>query len=195
LKLILLGIDGLSYTSFMKCTPAFLLHLFKTVHRGVVFNKRPQDHMRSWMEVLKVKNEEGRDLIEIAELINIPSNEYFDVMENSTMSELNTLVKSISRLTWRRPAIARITVRDRSLHRGKGNKCQLYKLIDSVIEGIINEVGGFIIFSPFGEPLSGSKEDHEEYGVYLSTRPRPRERDTLKLQDIAFTFHRLITGN
>jgi len=72
LKLILLGIDGLSYTSFMKCTPAFLLHLFKTVHRGVVFNKRPQDHMRSWMEVLKVKNEEGRDLIEIAELINIP---------------------------------------------------------------------------------------------------------------------------
>lgn len=55
MKALLLGVDGLSYTSFMKCNPRFLLTLFSSTFRGVVVNRRPQHPASSWLSVLEMK--------------------------------------------------------------------------------------------------------------------------------------------
>ncbi len=51
------------------------------------------------------------------------------------------------------------------------------------------DIGHLIIFSPFGEPQSQREGgDHYDYGVYLSTMPRPRHHDTVKIHEIGQLF-------
>ncbi|EWG07510.1 MAG: hypothetical protein ASUL_03339 [Candidatus Aramenus sulfurataquae] len=210
MKPLLLGIDALSYTSFMKCNPRFLLALFSSTFRGVVLNKKPQHPASSWMSVLEMQEVKGDSFFKDVETptliketkavaINIPitnptygevSFEYNDSV--SPQEEISKVAETILEELESRPVIASITVLDRMLHKSKENKCELYKQVDDVIRKIVNKADDFILFSPYGEPTSDRPDEHEDYGVYLSTVPRPNEHDTVKLHEIGVLFRRLV---
>jgi len=70
-RAILLGIDGLSYSSFMKCSPRFLMALFNSTFRGVVKNDRLKDRTAaSWLEILTMEYPESH---RIPKLSSAPS--------------------------------------------------------------------------------------------------------------------------
>ncbi len=210
MKPLLLGIDGLSYTSFMKCNPRFLLALFSSTFRGVVLNKKPQHPASSWMSVLEMQEIKGEDFykdVEVPKLIketnavaiNIPitnptygavSLEYSDSV--SPQAEISKVTEAILEELESRPVIASITALDRILHKSKENKCELYKQVDDAIKKLVNKADDFILFSPYGEPTSENPWEHEDYGIYLSTVPRPNEHDTVKLYEIGMLFKRLV---
>ncbi len=49
----------------------------------------------------------------------------------------------------------------------------------------LKHVDEFIMFSPYGMSRKGK---FEPYGVFLSTRPRPHEHETIKLWEIEKIF-------
>ncbi len=209
---LLLGIDGLSYTSFMKCNPRTLFTLFSSTYRGVVLNKKPQFPQTSWMSVLELKdikdmsavnlnNEKPRLLKETnAVAINLPITNPtygklslpYDTSVNAE-EEINKVTQIVLELIEESPVIASITAIDRLLHKDATEKCKIYSLVDSAVRKILNKVDDFIIFSLYGEP-KGENEDgnHEDYGVFLATIPRPSEHDTVKLQEIGELFIKLV---
>jgi hypothetical protein len=213
MKPILLGIDGLSYSSFVKCQPKVLLELLNVVYRGVVFNKKPQFPASSWLSVLEEEdlqfngflnsiNEEPK-LVKTTHSIpiNIPiiNPTYGKVSlkydyEFPIEKEIELIYDSIFRYIDKNPIIVSITGLDRLLHNKSTNKCNIYKIIDDFIKKILNKIDDFIIFSIYGEPLSNNEGIHEDYGIYLATIPRPVERDTIKLYQIGQLFRRLVVG-
>ncbi len=211
MKPLLLGIDGLSYSSFMKCNPRYLLALFSSTFRGVVVNRNPQHPASSWMSILQMQDVKGnefyKDLDETplllketnAVAINLPITNptygevnlpYGDGL--SAKDEINKVVEAILDELEDRPVIASITAIDRLLHINKDNKCEIYKEVDDAVKKLVNKADDFIIFSPYGEPKSNKLCDHEDYGVYLSTVPRPNEHDVVKLPEIGILFKRIV---
>jgi hypothetical protein len=194
----------------MKCNPRFLLALFSSTFRGVVLNKKPQHPASSWMSVLEMQEVKGDSFFKDVETpkliketnavaINIPitnptygevSFEYNDSV--SPQEEISKVAEAILEELESRPVIASITVLDRMLHKSKENKCELYKQVDDAIRKIVNKADDFVLFSPFGEPTSDRPKEHEDYGVYLSTMPRPNEHETVKLYEIGVLFKRLV---
>ncbi|QKR00415.1 hypothetical protein GWK48_08555 [Metallosphaera tengchongensis] len=211
MKALLIGVDGLSYSSFMKCNPRFLLTLFSSTFRGVVLNRRPQYPSSSWLSILEMREVQPstfdvspEDLTLIKETkavpVNLPiSNPTFGEVslkygEVSLQDELDKVTETILSAVEKRPVIAGITGLDALLHRG-GDKCQAYSIVDNALRKLVNAVDDFIIFSPFGEPKSASETDHEDYGIYLSTVPRPSDHETVKLPEIGYLFLKLVTGS
>lgn len=216
MKAVLLGIDGLSYTSFMKCSPRFLFTLFSSTFRGVVVNKKPQYPVSSWLSVLQMQDvKEHVDFLPSSEIstkliaetgslaINIPiSNPTYGLYsikyspDVSFEDEISNVVKAVLTSVKEGPVIADITAIDRVLHYSKDIelKCKIYQAIDNAVRAIVSSVDDFIIFSPYGEPLSQDKGNHEEYGVYLATVPRPNEHDVVKLPEIGRLFLQLVKG-
>ena len=213
MKPLLLGIDGLSYSSFMKCNPRTLLMLFSSTFRGVVANKNKNNHPTpAWLSILEMTddiNESGflsslpdLKLIKItkAVAINIPiTNPTYGEVKlpyDKTVpikDELNKVKEAIFENIDENPVIADVTALDRFLvNNGSVDKCEIYKEIDGFVKEIINRVQDFIIFSPYGEPKDGK---HEDYGVYLSTVPRPNEHDTVKLPELGILFSKLVKGD
>ncbi|MEM1627167.1 MAG: hypothetical protein QXV69_07860 [Sulfolobaceae archaeon] len=205
-RIILLGINGLSYSRFSSCKPKFLLNLFNIVYRGVTYNKKPQDHAKSWLSIIEMtesQNEKELKLLRETEsiAINIPISDptygevRFNYNEVKLEEEVRKVIEAILSKIDEAPIIASIIGLDRVLHLGVNSTeeiCRLYSLIDDFIRKIVNVVDDFIIFSPFGEPLSPNEYDHEEYGVYLATIPRPSERSTIKLPEIGILYKKLI---
>ncbi|WP_338603895.1 hypothetical protein V6M85_05265 [Sulfolobus tengchongensis] len=208
---LLLGIDGLSYSSFMKCNPRTLFTLFNSTYRGVILNKKPQFPWTSWMSVLNLKeikesyetdlNLEKPKLIKDTDAIalNIPISNptygYLSLPYDESISaeeEVNKVLQAISDTIENKPVIAAITAIDRLLHKNNVDKCKIYALIDSAVRKIISKVDDFIIFSIYGEPRGKDEGDHEDYGVFLATIPRPSEHDTIKLQEIGELFIKLV---
>ncbi len=206
MKPLLLGIDALSYSSFMKCNPRTLLMLFSSTFRGVVANKTLNSHPTpSWLSILQMENVSDINsfLKEVPELkvvkltnavlINIPiTNPTFgevSIPYTSSVSvkeEISKVKEAIFSVIDDKPVIADITALDRILQTdGSANKCEIYSEIDSFVREVVNKVEDFIIFSPYGEPKG---KTHEEYGVYLSTVPRPNEHDTVKLPELGYLF-------
>ncbi|AWR98918.1 hypothetical protein [Metallosphaera hakonensis] len=210
MKALLLGIDGLSYSSFMKCNPRFLLTLFSSTFRGVVVNRKPQHPASSWMSLLEMREIPFSDfetvqikpaLIRETEstAVNIPISNptYGEVSlkygEISLQEEINKVTEGILSSLDEGPVIASITGLDVILHRG-ADKCQAYSTVDAALRKLVNAVDDFIIFSPFGEPKSTNESEHEDYGVYLGTAQRPAEHETIKLPEIGYLFMKLVKG-
>ncbi|MCY0860443.1 MAG: hypothetical protein OWQ54_08450 [Sulfolobaceae archaeon] len=216
MKAVLLGIDGLSYTSFMKCSPRFLFTLFSSTFRGVVSNKRPQFPYSSWLSILEMQDVNQNGFLPVGSVINtkllsetgaIPINlpitdptfGKYSIKYSSDVDfeeEINSVVKAILENVKEAPVIADITAIDRVLHhnRDPNLKCKIYQAVDHAVKRIVSEVDDFIIFSPYGEPLSEEEGNHEDYGVYLSTMPRPKEHDVVKLPEIGKLFLQLVKG-
>ena len=206
---ILLGIDGLSYSSFMKCNPRTLFTLFSSTYRGVVSNKKPQNPKSSWLSVLEMMeikdsnfpiNDKPKLIKETGSIpINIPITNptYGNVSIPYDYSlpaeeEIDKVVKAILESVESKPVIASITAIDRILHRDTSSKCKIYELVDDAVRKIVHKVDDYIIFSIYGEPKSENENDHEEYGVFLATIPRPSEHDVVKLPEIGILFKKLV---
>ncbi|AWR96538.1 hypothetical protein DFR86_02555 [Acidianus sulfidivorans JP7] len=211
MKPLLLGVDGLSYSSFMKCNPRFLLTLFSTTFRGVVVNRKPQHPSSSWLSVLEMTEVKDNKFIKVDETprliretnavaINLPiSNPTYGELSLpyndgvSAKEEIDKVVSYILDELEDRPVIADISALDRLLHNSQANKCELYKEIDDAVKKILHKADEFILFSPYGEPKSDQLCDHEEYGVYIASIPRPNEHDVVKLPEIGMLFKRAVT--
>lgn len=210
MKPLLIGVDGLSYTSFMKCNPKFLLTLFSTAFRGVVLNRKPQHPASSWMSVLEMRNVSGDSFYKIEETptliketnavaINLPITNptygklSFPYDTNLTAKEeIDKTIEAVLESLEERPVIADITAIDRLVRVNPQEKCEIYKEVDEGLKRLLKKVDDFILFSPYGEPKSNEMWDHEDYGVYLSTIPRPNEHDTVKLPEIGLLFKKLV---
>ena len=205
-SVILLGVDALSYSSFMKCNPRYILTLFNSTFRGVVKNVKLKDSVAgSWLEVLTMKEQEPIEFLAsineelpvvketYAELVNIPvTNPTYGVLsldyENTDFFEEIKRVRetALSILDSKKPVIAAVTAIDRALRKGAEDlKCKLYAEVDKLVKDLVNSAEEFIVFSPFGELKS---KEHEAYGVYISTVPRPHEHDVISLREIGSLF-------
>lgn len=211
MKPLLLGVDGLSYSSFMKCNPRFIITLFSSTFRGVIVNRRPQHPSSSWLSVLEMAEVNNSDFISVKEPpkliretnavpVNLPiSNPTYGEVSLpydgnvSVKDEIDKVVEVILHQLEDRPVVADITALDRLLHNNQVNKCELYKEVDDAIRKIIYKADDYILFSPYGEPKSNGIDDHEEYGVYIATVPRPNEHEVLKLPEIGILFKKLTT--
>ena len=212
MKPLLLGIDGLSYSSFMKCNPRTLMMLFSSTFRGVVANKTKNKHPTpAWLSILEMSDDipdtgfltslPDLKLLKItkAVAINIPiTNPTYGEVKlpyDKTISvkeEINKVKEAIFENIEDSPVIASVTAIDRILStNGSVDKCEIYKEIDNFVREVVNKVQDFIIFSIYGEP-KGDK--HEDYGVYLSTVPRPNEHDTVKLPELGILFTKMVKG-
>ncbi|AKA72503.1 hypothetical protein SULI_00245 [Saccharolobus solfataricus] len=209
---LLLGIDGLSYTSFMKCNPRTLFTLFSSTYRGVVLNKKPQFPQTSWMSVLELKDIKDLSQVNLnsevprllretnAVAINLPITNPtygklslpYDTSVNAE-EEINKVTQIVLESVKETPVVASITAIDRLLHKDATEKCKIYSLVDAAVRKILNNVDDFIIFSIYGEPKSDNEDgNHEDYGVFLATIPRPSEHETVKLHEIGELFIKLV---
>ncbi len=207
-RTVLIGIDALSYSSFMKCYPRYMMALFNSTFRGVVKNVKLKDSVTgSWLEVLTMREQEPigflskvNDELDVvretkATLLNIPITNptYGDLSLDYEGTDFFEEVKKVKEATMNalelnRPVIVAVTAIDRALSKGREDiKCKLYAEVDKFIKDVVNQVDDFIIFSPFGE-LKG--KEHEMYGVYISTIPRPHEHETVALREIGELFVR-----
>jgi hypothetical protein len=204
-KAALIGVLGLSYSSFLKCHPENLLKLFNTVNRGVVENPKPQYPASSWMSVMEIAEMRGRGfythfgtprliLESSAAVVNLPitnpSYGSYSIPYDLSVhyeDEVREVVENVLKEVERRPVIASISAIDRFLHYRPDIRCEIYKAVDVGIGEILEALKDFVLFSPYGEPM-GEEGFHESHGVYLSTMPRPRERDTVKLRDLGLLF-------
>ena len=208
-KPILLGIPGLSYSSFMKCNPRFLFMLFSSTFRGVVANKELNYHPApSWLSVLQMDYQKIETfltqvpelkLVEMTDsvLINIPITNptYGEVRlpydtSVSVEEEIKDVEGAILQYVEKKPVIASINSIDRFLLQNGKDKCEIYKAVDGLVKNVINKVDDFIIFSPYGEPTKDGKR--EEYGVFLASVPRPNEHETVKLPEIGKLFLNIV---
>jgi hypothetical protein len=206
----LLGIDGLSYSSFMKCSPRFIMALFNSTFRGVIKNDRLKDStVSSWLEILTMENQEPRISLEEvpplpliqatgAEAVNIPiTNPTYGVVsldfeKVDYFEEIQAVKDAVLRvLKAGKPVVASITAIDRVVKDGKGDdvKCKVYAKLDEAVKEIVNVADNFILFSPYGE-LKGN--GREPYGVYIASVPRPHEHETVSLVEIGKLFLDLV---
>ncbi|MGC9105313.1 MAG: hypothetical protein ACP5HQ_02660 [Thermoprotei archaeon] len=209
-RAVLLGVDGLSYSSFMKCSPRFIMALFNSTFRGVVKNDRLKDStIYSWLEILTMENQEQRaSLKEVpplpliqatgAEAVNIPiTNPTYGVIsldfeKVDYFEEIQAVKDAVLKIiTSGKPVIASITAIDRAVRDGRGDdvKCKVYAKADEAVKEIIKAADDFILFSPYGETKGNSREP---YGVYIASVPRPHERETVSLVEIGRLFLDLI---
>jgi len=209
LKPILLGLPGLSYSSFMKCNPRFLFMLFSSTFRGVVANKELNYHPApSWLSILQMEYQKIENfltqvpqlkLVKMRDsvLINIPITNptYGEVRLPYNTSipveeEIKEVKETIFQYIDKKPVIASVNSIDRFLLKNGKDKCEIYKAVDGLVKDIVNKVDNFIIFSPYGEPTNDGKR--EEYGVFLASIPRPHEHETVKLPEIGRLFLNLV---
>jgi len=205
-KALMLGIDGLSYKFFMKCSASTLLTLLDTVFRGVVENRDLHHPAAAWASALSGRPvkltgflQEVPSLPILEEvrgvLINVPLTDPTAGlvrirMDQSTglEAEIGSVREAALEALEEGPAIVGLT----ALERLKSyDVCSAYKAIDKLVRDLVNAADNFILFSPYGHPLQqGSGFD--PYGVYLATVPRPKEHETVKVWEIGELFRKII---
>ncbi len=201
-KVTLIGINALSYGEFMICRPKTLLYLLDNSFRGVVENNPPQNAISSWLSIFNIKKT-GFDKIEELPLIKLinpvlinvpisnPTYGTYSIKLDSNLpyqEEIDGVTKEILENIDNGPIIAGIT----ALERLNDKSCEIYNAIDKMLLNVIRNVDEFIVFSPYGMKKGNTREP---YGVYLSSRPRPNEHDTVKLWEIGQIFVDMVKGN
>ncbi len=206
-KALMLGVDSLTYKYFMKCEARALLTLLDSTYRGVTENRDFVHPASAWATVLagkpvkvqgymmspinlKVVEESGAVLINIpitnptAGRLNIP-------MDSTTPleAEVDAVTTNVLEAIEEAPVVAAITGLERLQLKDLNEICQAYRVIDGAIRKLVMKADEFIVFSPYG-PRSGGT--HDPYGVYLATRPRPNEHDTVKLWEIGDVFINMV---
>ena len=202
---ILLGIDGLGYGGFMECETPTLLSLVNSMERGVVENHAPQFENIAWSTILMMSGSDPSSsaLMKLTKAIavNLPVTDptygiYSIRLDESTTpeDEVNQVMNAVMNASRSKPVIASITAIERLLHKKPSMKCAIYSIIDGGIRRLLSngDLGHVIIFSPFGEPQSEKEGDHYDYGVYLSTMPRPRHHDTVNVDEIGSLFLEMV---
>lgn len=206
-KALMLGIDSLTYKYFMKCNARNLLTLLDTTFRGVTENTTVQNPPSAWLTVLTGKETRVQGFLtsvpEVplltetsATVINIPlTNPTYgkpsfpmDVTV-SAEEEINAVRDAILEALESGPVIAAITALERI---SKSDVCSLYAAIDAAVRKVVLEADEFILFSPYGPK---SQEGYDPYGVYLASRPRPNEHETVKLWEIGQVFRSMVKGS
>ncbi|AFZ70378.1 hypothetical protein Calag_0623 [Caldisphaera lagunensis DSM 15908] len=205
-KVVLIGINSLSYGEFMICKPKTLLYLLGNSFRGVVENNPPKDAISSWLSIFSLNRTNNNEsinklddlpLIKLVNpiLINIPiSNPTYgrvNIKLDQSISyqeEIDTVMNEIMENQENGPIISGIT----ALERIDDKSCEIYNAIDKMLLNVIRNVDEFIIFSPYGMKKG---KINEPYGVYLSSRPRPNEHDTVKLWEIGQIFVDIVKGD
>ncbi|MEB2792964.1 MAG: hypothetical protein LRS41_02770 [Caldisphaeraceae archaeon] len=197
-KALLFGISALSYGYFMKCRLKFLNYLLSNAFRGVVENRCFQNASYAWLAVLKMEEirEEFNELkggvfslplVEKtnAKLVNVPLVASKDVRvqisKNDYRKEIGIVKEKILGAIDEGPVIAGLM----ALENTRENVCDVSGAIDKMLFDVLKHVDEFIVFSPYGMPRKGK---FEPYGVFLSTRPRPHEHETIKLWEIGKIF-------
>ncbi len=202
----MLGIDSLTYKFFMKCSAKNLLTLLDTTFRGVTENRELQSPTSAWLTVLGAKVSGPvqylgavPELPVVAEteaaLINIPITNptYGKVslpMDSSTSaeSEISSVEEAALEALDSGPTIVAITALERF---NLKDPCKLYNLIDLAVRKLVMASDEFIVFSPYGPRVGNS---YDPYGVYLASRPRPNEHETVKLSEIGSIFIAMARG-
>ncbi|BBD73851.1 hypothetical protein HS1genome_2240 [Sulfodiicoccus acidiphilus] len=203
MKVVLLGVDGYSYGEFQRCKPQATLTLFNSAFRGVVVNTGSLHPSPSWESILRMKpvNREGFlkqvDYLELpamssATLVNIPIT---DPTTGEVSVPYDGSVGYDEEISKVREAVLRsdgaVIAGVTALGRLKpSDPCSIYQAIDKLVKDIALRADDFVLFSPFG--VRDGKV--EKYGVYISTRPRPEEHDTVKLWEIGTTFLEAVRG-
>lgn len=203
MKPILLGIDGIGYGSFTECELNNLTYLVNSVNRGVIENPDLKDPYRAWWSVLMMEpvssaptiRPEESMLVRLvkAALVNIPvSNPTYGIysipMDSSTPAEeeVSRVIEAALREAEDKPVVAAVTAVDR--FKDRADLCNVYRVVDEGVGELLKEADDFIIFSPYGEPEGG---EYYSYGIYLSTVPRPRPHDTVKVFEVPALFAEL----
>ncbi len=204
-KALMLGIDGLTYKLFMKCEARSLLTLLDTTFRGVTENRDLQHPASAWASALSGVPVRANDFFSSlpelpiigetgASLVNVPvtnpaAGAVRTPMDPSTPldAELEGVEHAVLELLDSGPVVAAVT----ALERLKGyDACAAYRAIDSLVRRLVTASEEFIVFSPYGGPLD--KGGFDPYGVYLASRPRPREHDTVKVWEVGLLFKNII---
>ncbi|MCW6168650.1 MAG: hypothetical protein LVQ96_02850 [Thermoplasmatales archaeon] len=207
---LLLGINGLSYSSFMECNPKFLLSLFGATYRGVVLNRDSLHPSPAWLSVLKMKDVTGNSFIAASndelplvmdtksKLVNIPITDpslglasmHYSA-QVSAEKEIDDVKQMVSELLPDNNVIASINAIDRLMSNGEQNKCHLYELVDSSIRSMTSRADDFIVFSPFGGGVKNGKYVREVHGIYMGTIDRPSEFETIRPANVGALFREL----
>ncbi len=207
-KALMLGIDGLSYRLFMKCGARSLLALLDSTFRGVTENRDIQHPAAAWASALSgvpvratsfFQSPPPLPIVEEtgARLVNVPLTDPAAGAVKTPMrpefpleAELSGVEEAVLDLLEAGPVVAGVT----ALERLRGyDACTAYRAIDSLVRRLVSASEEFIVFSPYGGPLS--QGGYDPYGVYLASRPRPREHDTVKVWEIGLLFKRIIKNN
>jgi len=203
-KDLLFGISALSYGYFMKCRLRFLNYLLSNAFRGVVENRCFQSASYAWLTVLKMEKIKGEldepkgsvfslPLVKKtnAKVINIPLVASKDVRvqvgKNDYRKEISMVKEKILGAIDEGPVIAGLM----ALENARENVCEVSSEIDKMLFDVLRRVDEFIVFSPYGMSRKGK---FEPYGVFLSTRPRPREHETVKLWEIGNIFIEMVNA-
>lgn len=208
---LLLGIGGLSYSSFMECNPKFLFSLFGATYRGVVLNNDSLHPSPAWLSVLEMREVPGDSFVSSpnddmalvkdtqSKIVNIPITDpslgpvsISYSAETSAEKEIDDVKRIASELLADNNVIASISAIDRLMLNGEQNKCRLYELVDSAIRSMTAKADDFIVFSPFGGEVKHGKYVRDIHGIYMGTIDRPSEFETLRLMDIGTLFRDLV---
>jgi len=204
-KALMLGVDSLTYKYFMKCNSRNLLTLLDTTFRGVTENRTLQNPASAWLTVLTERETQVQGFLQKAPelpvvsetkatLINVPITNPTLGSPSFTMDpsidikdEVGNVVNAALEALDSGPVIAAITALERV---AIPNICSLYDVIDSAVRKLVLAADEFIIFSPYGPKATSG---YDPYGVYLASRPRPNEHETVKLWEIGRVFTIMVT--
>jgi len=199
-KALMLGIDSLTYKYFMKCNSRNLLTLLDTTFRGVTENRTLQSPASAWLTTLTGKETQTQGFLlkapELplvsetrATLINVPltnptlgSPSFAMDSSTSAKEEVDSVVSAVLEALDSGPVIAAITALERL---PTPDPCPIYSVIDSAARKLVLAADEFIVFSPYGPRTANG---YDPYGVYLASRPRPNEHETVKLWEIGRIF-------
>ena len=202
-KALMLGVDSLSYKFFMKCSSKSLLTLLDTTFRGVTENKDLHDPVSAWLTVLSGREVRAGGFLSSASAedypllrdtgatpVNLPiTNPTFGRASMSVgqevppEAEISRVVEEVLEALDEGPVVAAITALERF---PSGDPCPLYRAIDDAVRRLVMASDEFIVFSPYGPRLP--RGGYDPYGVYLASRPRPAEHETVKLWQLAAIF-------
>ncbi len=179
MKAIALGINGFGYSVFADCSVPFMNSLFMSFPRGVVENRERLDAKSAW-EVI-TEGLEGK-----VTLANIPVAEITAGVVSLPASisepelEMGEILKAFSKVN-EGIMLASVNSYDNIIRSGAGDRCAAAGTIDAYVRKLYELSDSFMLFSPFGEVLEGKRD---VYGIYISTVPRPREDETVKLHEL-----------
>ncbi|BCU67762.1 hypothetical protein HS7_11990 [Sulfolobales archaeon HS-7] len=190
----MIGIDALDYGYFLKCRLKVLSTLFNTAYRGVVENELYMDTVASWKRVLNVGDENPLIRDPRIEFANIPLEEKKTIGKISIPydksipleKELEMVTEFVSSEIEEKALVVDITAIGRGAY---DSICNAYEKIDSSLTKLLKKADNFLIMSPYGINPKGTRN---KFGVFISTFPRPKEHETVKIEEVGKFFLTLI---
>lgn len=189
MKAIALGINGFGYSVLADCRAPFINSLFMSFPRGVVENRERLEPGEAWSAI--AGKLEGRAI-----LANIPTSDPTSGVVSlprgilDVRAEMEALLRAFSGMG-EGIMVASVNSYENVMRSDWGSRCAAASTIDSYLRKFYEASDSFMFFSPFGEIIEGGRD---VYGIYISTVPRPREDDTIKLEELPDLMLMLLEG-